>query len=169
MDVLAPALEEKKAASTSLSQDRWRGATFAGLKRWNASGLTLRRHSGTSTMDRSWTPGLPRPRRLRMRSRLYLSTLAAASLLGSTLIASAQGPANSAADSTATIPGTSVPADSGPIIGSEATGHSMPSEITTGSATDLHPGKAKQPATTNSVTPTPAAGPTTSGPTGNIR
>jgi hypothetical protein len=104
-----------------------------------------------------------------MRLRLYLSTLAAASLLGSTLIASAQGPVNSAAHSTATIPGTSVPADSGPIIGSDATGHSMPSEITTGSATGVHPGKAKQPATTNSVTPAPAAGPTTSGPTGNIR
>jgi hypothetical protein len=39
-----------------------------------------------------------------MRWKLYLSALAAASLLGSTLIASAQGPANSA-DSTETIPG----------------------------------------------------------------
>jgi hypothetical protein len=74
-----------------------------------------------------------------MRSRFYLSTLAAASLLGSTLIASAQGPAHSAADSTAPIPGTSVPADSGPIIGSD---RSMPSEITTGSATGVHPGNA---------------------------
>jgi hypothetical protein len=103
-----------------------------------------------------------------MRSRLYLSTLAAASLLGSTLIASAQGPANSA-DSTATIPGTSVPADSGPIIGSDATGHSVPSEITTGSATGVHPGNPNQPATTNSVTTTHGAGPATSGPTGDIR
>jgi hypothetical protein len=61
-----------------------------------------------------------------------------------------------------------VPADSGPIIGIDATGHSMPSEITTGSATGVHPGKANQP-TPNSVTPAPPAGPTTSGPTGNIR
>jgi hypothetical protein len=103
-----------------------------------------------------------------MRSRLYLSTLAAASLLGSTLTASAQGPAYSP-DTAATVPGTSVPADSGPIIRSDATGHSMPSEITTGSATGVHNGKADQAATTDSVTPAPAAGPTTSGPTGNIR
>jgi hypothetical protein len=104
-----------------------------------------------------------------MRSRLYLSMLAAASLLGSTLTASAQGPANSA-DSAATIPGTSIPADSGPIIGSDAPDHSMPPEITTGSATVVHPpGKPDHPATTDSVTPAPAAGPTTSGPAGNVR
>jgi hypothetical protein len=84
-----------------------------------------------------------------MRSRLYLSTLAAVALLGSTLIASAQAPANSA-DSAATVPGTSVPADSGPIIGSDATGHSMPSEITTGSGTGVHADKVNQAATTNS-------------------
>jgi hypothetical protein len=102
-----------------------------------------------------------------VRSRLYLLMLAAASLLGSTPIASAQGPANSAAG-TATIPGTSVPADSGPIIGSDATDYAMPSEITTGSATGVHAGNA-QPATPNSVTPAPDAGPTTSGPTGNSR
>jgi len=103
-----------------------------------------------------------------VRSKLYLSALAAASLLGSTLVASAQGPANSA-DNTATIPGTSIPADSGPIIGSDAPDHSMPSEITTGSATGVRNGKANQAATTDSVTPALAAGPTTSGPTGNIR
>lgn len=104
-----------------------------------------------------------------MRSRLYLSPLAAALLLGSTLTASAQGPANSP-DSTATIPGTSIPADSGPIIGSDAPDHSMPSEITTGSAAGVHtPGRPNHPVTTNSVTPAPAAGPTTSGPAGNIR
>ena len=60
-----------------------------------------------------------------MQSRLYLSMFAAASLLGSTLIASAQSPANSA-DTTATIPGTSVPADPGPIVGSDPSGRSMP-------------------------------------------
>jgi hypothetical protein len=102
-----------------------------------------------------------------VRSRLYLSTLAAASLLGSTLMASAQGPANSAAG-TATIPGTSVPADSGPITGSDATDYAMPSEITTGSASGVHPGNT-QPATPNSAMPAPDAGPTTSGPTGNSR
>ena len=108
------------------------------------------------------------PRRLHIRSRLYLSKLAAASLLGSTLIASAQGEANSA-DSTAIIPGTSVPADCGPIMGSDTPGHSMPSEITPRSATGVRNGNANQAATTDSVTPAPAAGPTTSGPTGNIR
>lgn len=65
-----------------------------------------------------------------MRSRIYLSTLVAASLFGSTLAASAQGAANSA-DSAETIPGTSVPADSGPIIDSDVPSGSMPSEITT--------------------------------------
>jgi hypothetical protein len=119
----------------------------------------VRARSGTSTMDRSCTPGFPRPRRSRMRSRLYLSTLAAASLLESTLTASAQGPANSA-DSTETIPGTSMPADPGPIVGSDVPGRSMPSEITSGSAMGARPGKPNQPATTNSVTPTPGAGPT---------
>jgi hypothetical protein len=104
-----------------------------------------------------------------MRSRLYLSMLAAASLLGSTLIASAQSQANSA-DSNATIPGTSVPADPGPIVGSDPNGRSMPPEITTGSATGIHPpSKPDHRATTNSATPIPPAGPTTSGPAGNIR
>jgi hypothetical protein len=103
-----------------------------------------------------------------MRSKLYLSALAAASLLGSTLIGSAQGPANSA-DSTETIPGTSVPADSGPIVGSDVPSRSMPSEINTGSATGTRPGRPNQPVTTNSVTPTPGAGPTTSGPAGSGR
>jgi hypothetical protein len=102
-----------------------------------------------------------------VRSRLYLSALAAASLLGSTPTASAQGPAHSN-DSTATIPGTSVPADSGPIIGSDATDYSMPSEITTGSAAGVHSGNARS-ATTNSVMPAPDAGPTTSGPAGSRR
>jgi hypothetical protein len=73
-----------------------------------------------------------------MRSRLYLSILAVASLLGSTLIASAQGPANSAG-STETISGTSTPVDPGAIVGSDPSGRSMPSEITTGGATTVHP------------------------------
>jgi hypothetical protein len=104
-----------------------------------------------------------------MRSRLYLSTLAAALLFGSTLTASAQGPANSP-DSTATFPGTSIPADSGPIIGSDAPDRSMPPEITTGSATGVHPpSKPNHPAATDAVAPAPAAGPTTSGPSGNAR
>jgi hypothetical protein len=104
-----------------------------------------------------------------MQSRLYLSMFAAASLLGSTLIASAQSPANSA-DSNATIPGTSVPADPGPIVGSDPGGRSMPSEITMGSATGAHPlSKPNHRANTNSATPVPAAGPTTSGPAGNVR
>jgi hypothetical protein len=104
-----------------------------------------------------------------MRSRFYLSTLAAALVLGSMLTASAQGPANSP-DSTTTFPGTSIPADSGPIIGTDAPDHSMPPEITTGSATGVHPpSKSNHPATTDSVTSAPAAGPTTSGPAGNVR
>jgi hypothetical protein len=45
----------------------------------------------------------------------------------------------------------------------------MPPEITTGSATVVHPGKPDRPSSTNSVTPAPAAGPTTSGPAGGIR
>jgi len=105
-----------------------------------------------------------------MRPRRYLSTLATAALLASTLTASAQGPANPA-DTTATIPGTSLPADSGPIIESDVTDNSTPAEITTGSATSfsLKNGKANQAATTDSVTPAPSAGPTTSGPAGNSR
>ncbi len=103
-----------------------------------------------------------------MRSRLHLSLLAAAALLGSTLLASAQSPVNSAG-STQTLPGTSMPADSGSLPGSDPTGRSMPPEITTGSAPLAHPGKPDRPITTNSVTPAPAAGPTTSGPVGEIR
>jgi hypothetical protein len=103
-----------------------------------------------------------------MRSRRYLSTLVAASLFGWTPPASAQGAANSV-DSAETIPGTSVPADPGPIVGSDVPGRSMPSEITSGSAAGARSGKAKQPVTTNSETPTPAAGATTSGPAGSSR
>ena len=104
-----------------------------------------------------------------MRSRLYLSMLASASLLGSMQIASAQSPADPA-ESTATIPGTSVPADPGPIVGSDPGGRSMPSEITMGSATGAHPlSKPNHRTSTNSATPVPAAGPTTSGPAGNVR
>jgi hypothetical protein len=62
-----------------------------------------------------------------VRSRLYLSMFAVASLLASPLFASAQSPANSA-DRNATIPGTSVPADPSPIVGSDADGRSMPPE-----------------------------------------
>jgi hypothetical protein len=71
-----------------------------------------------------------------MQSRLYLSMFAAASLSGSTRIASAQSPADSA-DSNATIPGSSITADPSPIVGSDPGGRSMPSEITMGSATGL--------------------------------
>jgi hypothetical protein len=78
--------------------------------------------SGTLTMDRSWTP---KAKKVRMQSRLYLSILAVASLLGSTLIASAQGPANSAG-STESVPGTSTPVDPGPIVESDPSGRSMP-------------------------------------------
>jgi hypothetical protein len=66
-----------------------------------------------------------------MRSRIYLSILAGASLLGSTLIAPAQGPANSGG-STETISGTSTRVDPGAIVGSDPSGRSMPSEIATG-------------------------------------
>jgi hypothetical protein len=76
-----------------------------------------------------------------MRSRRYLSTLVAASLFGWTPPASAQGAANSV-DSAETIPGTSVPADPGPIVGSDVPGRSMPSEITSGSAAGARSGKA---------------------------
>jgi hypothetical protein len=77
-----------------------------------------------------------------MRSRLYLSILAVASLLGSTLTTSAQGPANSGG-STETVAGTSTPIDPGPIVGSDPSGHSMPSEITTGGVTTVHPQTSK--------------------------
>jgi hypothetical protein len=99
-----------------------------------------------------------------MRSRLYLSILAVASLLGSTLIASAQGPDNSAGS---TVPRTSTPVDP---VGSDPSGRSKPSEITTGGATTVHsPDKQNHPAAATSMMPTPPAGPTTSGHTVDTR